>query len=494
LRIRIISTVTGSASDANKNVATFIGARGSNVNILDNTNIGIWQKNTALNNFSYIGFANALGFDAALIGTQYVNHTSSATANLVFANASSGVFAQKMILFSTGNLLLQNGGTFTDSGQRLQVQGDAFIKGSGATSATNALLVQNSGGTTTLTLNNAGNLGLGVTPSAWATFRALQIGTNYGALSFAGIGSTMITNAFFDGGTYRYLNNDFAAAFEYNISSGGGFVWRQAPSGTAGNAISFTQAMTLNASGDLGLGVSSPSAKLDVVGLGGIRVNEDGAATKVIQIRSNFAGIDPAINVSTNNALLLQTNNTERLRITSGGNLLVGTTTDAGEKFQVNGTARVSGNLTVDTNTLFVDATNDRVGIGTITPSEKLHLAGANVGIDIDGTTSSRTYYNRSGSYIWSTGIRAGDTKYYIYDERVGARLTIDDSGNVGIGTSSPSASAILQADSTTRGFLPPRMTTTQKNAIGTPAAGLQVYDTTLNQMSYYNGTTWINF
>jgi hypothetical protein len=55
-------------------------------------------------------------------------------------------------------------------------------------------------------------------------------------------------------------------------------------------------------------------------------------------------------------------------------------------------------------------------------------------------------------------------------------------------------ASAILECTSTTRGFLPPRMTTTQKNAISSPAAGLMVYDTTLNQMSYYNGTTWINF
>ena len=55
-------------------------------------------------------------------------------------------------------------------------------------------------------------------------------------------------------------------------------------------------------------------------------------------------------------------------------------------------------------------------------------------------------------------------------------------------------ASAILQASSTTKGFLPPKMTTTQKNAIASPASGLQVYDTTLNQMSYYNGTSWINF
>jgi hypothetical protein len=57
-----------------------------------------------------------------------------------------------------------------------------------------------------------------------------------------------------------------------------------------------------------------------------------------------------------------------------------------------------------------------------------------------------------------------------------------------------PVASAIVEIQSTTMGFLLPRMTTTQKNAIASPAAGLQVYDTTLNQMSYYNGSSWINF
>jgi len=66
---------------------------------------------------------------------------------------------------------------------------------------------------------------------------------------------------------------------------------------------------------------------------------------------------------------------------------------------------------------------------------------------------------------------------------------------SLAVGTLSlASASAILQADSTTRGFLPPRMTTAQKLAIASPAAGLQVYDSTLNQMSYYNGSTWVNF
>jgi hypothetical protein len=62
--------------------------------------------------------------------------------------------------------------------------------------------------------------------------------------------------------------------------------------------------------------------------------------------------------------------------------------------------------------------------------------------------------------------------------------------GVLSIGTFTPNASAKVQIDSTTLGFLPPRMTTTQKNAIGTPAAGLVVYDTTLNKLCVYT-TAW---
>ena len=62
--------------------------------------------------------------------------------------------------------------------------------------------------------------------------------------------------------------------------------------------------------------------------------------------------------------------------------------------------------------------------------------------------------------------------------------------GGAYINTTSVNASAILQSDSTTKGFLPPRMTTTQKNAIATPAAGLVVYDTTLAKLCVYT-TAW---
>lgn len=57
--------------------------------------------------------------------------------------------------------------------------------------------------------------------------------------------------------------------------------------------------------------------------------------------------------------------------------------------------------------------------------------------------------------------------------------------------TSAPVASAVLEAVSTTRGFLPPRMTNAQILAIATPAAGLMAYNTTLGQPCFYDGAAW---
>jgi hypothetical protein len=81
-----------------------------------------------------------------------------------------------------------------------------------------------------------------------------------------------------------------------------------------------------------------------------------------------------------------------------------------------------------------------------------------------------------------------------MYGDGLSGTRTLWVNGSVGVGVLGNNASARLQVDSTTQGFLPPRMTTTQKNAIASPAAGLQVFDTTFNQMSYFNGTVWINF
>jgi uncharacterized protein (TIGR02145 family) len=61
----------------------------------------------------------------------------------------------------------------------------------------------------------------------------------------------------------------------------------------------------------------------------------------------------------------------------------------------------------------------------------------------------------------------------------------------VGIGTNSPDASAQLDILSTTKGFLPPRMTTTQRNAIASPATGLVIFNTTNNSLEFKTSTGW---
>ena len=106
----------------------------------------------------------------------------------------------------------------------------------------------------------SGNVGIGVTPSAWYTAtgtKALQFGagafSSYSTTNFA-----MRQNAYSASGTATetYVNNGAAS---YYIQTAGAHSWATAPSGTAGNAITFTTAMTLDSSGNLGLGVT-PSA------------------------------------------------------------------------------------------------------------------------------------------------------------------------------------------------------------------------------------------
>lgn len=62
---------------------------------------------------------------------------------------------------------------------------------------------------------------------------------------------------------------------------------------------------------------------------------------------------------------------------------------------------------------------------------------------------------------------------------------------NLGINTPTPDASAALDVTSTTQGMLVPRMSTAQRNAISSPARGLMVYDNTLNNFYFFNGSAW---
>ena len=62
----------------------------------------------------------------------------------------------------------------------------------------------------------------------------------------------------------------------------------------------------------------------------------------------------------------------------------------------------------------------------------------------------------------------------------------------MGIGTTSPEPSALLELKSDTLGFFPPRMTWMQRDAM-TPVEGLIIYNTTLSIYNYYDGTQWVD-
>ena len=93
---------------------------------------------------------------------------------------------------------------------------------------------------------------------------------------------------------------------------------------------------------------------------------------------------------------------------------------------------------------------------------------------------------------LLTSGVAAGNTPYWNGSQWVVNNSNIHNNGaGVGIGTSSPHASAKVEIASTTQGFLPPRLTTAQRDAIASPAVGLVIFNTTTNCLNFYVGY-WI--
>jgi nitrogen fixation protein len=161
-----------------------------------------------------------------------------------------------------------------------------------------------------------------------------------------------------------------------------------------------------------------------------------------------------------------------RMAIFSTGNIGINTTTDAGFRLDVNGTARVKGLGNSSATSSLVCDNSDGVR----------YLDIKNDGNIFVKTTRSLKHEVSNGVFYFDLGniiVRNGDST---------------SASTMSIGKASTAdASSILDLVSTTRGFLPPRMTTTQRNAIASPAAGLIVYDTTLNLPHFFNGTIWVS-
>jgi len=227
------------------------------------------------------------------------------------------------------------------------------------------------GGTERARVDSSGNMGLGVTPSAWrSTEKALQIGS---AAVFLGRSDNLVANMASNwyvtsGGTNTYIATGNATLYQQLV---GEHRWFNAASGTAGNAITFTQAMTLDASGNLLVGTTTSAYKTTayVSGQDGFCVQN--SATGTGTGNGTLFGLD-----SSSNGLMWSfdfvdlkfgTGNTERARIDSSGNLLVGTTTqDSGAKFTLDSAGAVAlsiiGNTTANAGRIYFKNPNGVVG------------------------------------------------------------------------------------------------------------------------------------
>jgi hypothetical protein len=149
--------------------------------------------------------------------------------------------------------------------------------------------------------------------------------------------------------------------------------------------------------------------------------------------------------------------------------------------------------------------TGGNVGIGIVAPTAMLHTVASGAkttsytgNILSNTSTSSTVLIDKIGLEIKSTGTwnGTGSNNIGLYVSSVSGGSNNYDaifsgSGVVGIGTSTPEATAALDITSTTKGFLPPRMTETEMLAITTPVEGLMVYNTSAKLPLYYNGTMW---
>ncbi len=210
------------------------------------------------------------------------NNKQNALTNPVTGTGTTNYLPKFTGASTIGNSVVYDNGSFvgintTTNGGILSINGtDPLIgfQNSGSTkwqvglentASDRFVWYNNAGAAYRMILTTSGNLGLGVTPTnGTGDVKHIEISSG-GRFVAAGNNGEVGTNYYYDS-TYKYITTNAVTRLEMN---GGVFRFYNAPSGTAGNAISFTQAMTLFANGNLAVGITTDAGyKLDVNGTG----------------------------------------------------------------------------------------------------------------------------------------------------------------------------------------------------------------------------------
>jgi hypothetical protein len=298
-------------------------------------------------------------------GTDYVKVSSTVATGVTSFTAGTTGFtpstATTGAVTLAGTLGTANGGTnltsFTSGGVVYASSSSALATGSGL-------------------IFDGTNLGVGVTPSAWTSpYKAIEVGfAGCSVASFSQTSMELSSNAKYTSSNDRFAGTGYAA--KYQQSAGVHRWYTSSASGTVDNVISYSQLMTLDASGNLGVGTTSPRAKLNLEGGSTTSINATacwqyiGSGAAASYTSSNYMGVGFGYNnagnseapafigftvtdasSSTNGALVFATRSvttatapTERLRITSAGDVGIGTSSPA-SKLDVSGQITATGGI-----------------------------------------------------------------------------------------------------------------------------------------------------
>ena len=254
---------------------------------------------------------------------------------------------------------------------------------------------------TAITIDANENVGIGATPASWNSgFTALQVGTNAAVYNESEVATGYVQNAYKKlGADWAYTSTNEASWYEqYN----GTHLFKVAASGSADAAISWTTAMTIDNSGKVGIGDSSPARQLSVKGASSTVGSFESTGTTAL---AAFVGSG--------------TTNDEQVRVGAIGDDLV-TYAGGAERMRIG----ANGNL----------------GIGTDSPATKVHLSNS-------GATDSYVRFDNSNvPNGWSMGASGSTGRFQLTQNGVADRLIVDSSGNLVIGLSDK-IGAVLHVD-----------------------------------------------
>jgi hypothetical protein len=475
------------------------------------------------------------------IGTTSPNVKLEVQGTARFQSPSQAGYTE-LLSNATGALHLTNGHSYFSTNASAY---DVYFQKNG-NSGTNMIIKDNGNvGVGILTPSNLLHIkgtatqGIGVRNSHLIIESAETAGVDVGAVLKFGGQSGNTVNPY----SFATIEAKKESAVANNYSSYLSFNTIQADGGSP-------ERMRINGSGNVGIGTTAPAQKLTVNGdalvLNVLTVasnnNEEGGEI----------GLNAPLNYTKNYAIDVfqdklrifnRTDGIVGLQVNSNGNVGIGTTTDAGYKLSVvGGVSNFGDNILLsggagtnnkigfnaDATNYYIQGissgmqyspysvgnftftsgagnwsfTNGKVGIGTTTPVFGLDIRSVNQygrpsfgGASADATRWAY-FLNPINSGQFFDLMRSNNVDFRILTESTigggaASQLIVKSTGNVGIGTDSPAASAILDITSTTQGVLFPRLTTEQINAISSPANGLTVYNTTLSVLCFYDGTGW---